>query len=81
MLSTFFTVNLFVVLGSLVRVTECGNILFFGPYVTKSHTITFQPLLKELANRGHEVKITGLALSPKAPNIRFRYQFSPLNSR
>ena len=37
----------------LAGVAESGNILFFGPFVSKSMIITYTPILKELASHGH----------------------------
>ena len=39
----------------LAGVAESGNILFFGPFVSKSMIITYTPILKELASHGHKV--------------------------
>jgi len=35
--------------------TESGKVFLFAPYLSKSVTITFIPLLEELARRGHQV--------------------------
>jgi hypothetical protein len=40
----------------LVGVAESGNIIFFAPFVSKSITITYSPILKELAKKGHQVR-------------------------
>ena len=34
---------------------EAGKVFLFAPFLSKSVTITFVPLVKELADRGHQV--------------------------
>jgi hypothetical protein len=44
----------FIVLLSSVEI-ESGKVLIYAPFIAKSITITFAPLVKELARRGHQV--------------------------
>ena len=44
----------------LTGVAESGNIMFFGPFVSKSMVITYTPILKELAKKGHQVGLKHL---------------------
>ena len=44
----------------LAGVAESGNIMFFGPFVSKSMVITYTPILKELAKKGHQVGLQHL---------------------
>ena len=48
----------------LAGVAESGNILFFGPFVSKSMIITYTPILKELASHGHKVHPCWLDIRP-----------------
>lgn len=50
----------------LTGVAESGNIMFFGPFVSKSMVITYTPILKELAKKGHQVGLQhlGFELAP-----------------
>ncbi len=41
----------------LCSVGESGKILFFAPFVSKSIVITYSPILRELAKKGHQVSI------------------------
>jgi hypothetical protein len=34
---------------------DAGSVFLFAPFLSKSVTITFIPLVKELASRGHQV--------------------------
>lgn len=40
-----------------ITVIKCENILVFAPMPFKSHFNGFQPLFKELANRGHNLTV------------------------
>ena len=42
-------------LAFLVLGANAGSIFLFAPFLSKSVTITFVPLIKELAHRGHQV--------------------------
>jgi hypothetical protein len=48
----FFSILLIVMIVGV----ESGKVFLFAPFISKSVTITFVPLLHELANRGHQVK-------------------------
>jgi hypothetical protein len=37
---------------------ESGKVLLFAPFVSKSMVITYSPILKELAKKGHQVTIS-----------------------
>ena len=46
---------LVLLVAGLTPATEAGKVFLFAPFLSKSVTITFVPLVKELANRGHQV--------------------------
>jgi hypothetical protein len=50
--NVFFSILLIVMIVGV----ESGKVFLFAPFISKSVTITFVPLLHELANRGHQVK-------------------------
>jgi len=39
----------------IIAGAESGKVFLFAPFLSKSVTITYVPLLEELANRGHQV--------------------------
>jgi hypothetical protein len=47
----------FFLLLLLSGVAESGKVLFFAPFVSKSMVITYKPIMKELAKKGHQVLI------------------------
>jgi hypothetical protein len=49
--------RLLLALVGLSSTSDGGSVLLFAPFLSKSVTITFVPLLKELASRGHQVPI------------------------
>ena len=42
---------------SSVGFADCGKVLFYMPFISESVKITFMPVAKELASRGHSVTI------------------------
>ena len=63
------TATVFVaLLGS--QPVNAGKILFFMPVIAKSTKITWYPLAKELADRGHEVTIVNPEYGHLYPSIR-----------
>lgn len=44
-------------LGVMITVSRCTNILVFAPMPFKSHFRGFQPLFKELAGRGYNLTV------------------------
>lgn len=42
---------------TLVRLSSCYKILGLFPHPASSHFNVFQPILRELANKGHEVTV------------------------
>lgn len=60
---------LFVCLLLFVSCCWSANILAFLPTLAKSHYIAFQPLLKELAVRGHNITVLShFSLKDAPPN-------------
>jgi hypothetical protein len=47
----YLLVFIFLIIGG----AEPGKVFLFAPFLSKSVTITYVPLLEELANRGHQV--------------------------
>lgn len=50
------SIIIYLLFGS-VNVVRSANILVFAPLPFKSHFSGFQPLFKELANRGHNLTV------------------------
>jgi hypothetical protein len=49
--NTYLLVFILLIIGG----AEPGKVFLFAPFLSKSVTITYVPLLEELANRGHQV--------------------------
>jgi len=55
---------------TIVNDINCANILVFAPMQYKSHFSGFQPLFKELANRGHNLTVIS-AFPLKTPQANY----------
>jgi hypothetical protein len=53
-MSHFFQV---IAVLALAGAADCGNVLFYMPFISESVKITFMPVVKELASRGHGVTV------------------------
>lgn len=63
------TLTLFAIVLLCIGHCQSANILGFLPTFAKSHYIAFQPLLKELAIRGHNVTVVShFPLKDPPPN-------------
>lgn len=62
---------LFIIACICAPIIKSSNILAFIPSPWKSHTIAFEPLFLELADRGHNLTVvTRFALKNPPPNYR-----------
>ncbi|CAL8089908.1 unnamed protein product [Orchesella dallaii] len=64
---------LLLVFGSLLNIEQCSSekILVLSFISTKSHKLTYMPLVEELGKRGHDVTVLSPILSPKPmKNVR-----------
>ena len=48
---------LFVLLAFLAASVQCGSVLMYIPYGTRSHWHAWRPLAHELADRGHHLTV------------------------
>lgn len=65
-------VNLFLCVGAILlslqkNTIEGANVLGIFPFHVKSHSITSTALMRELANRGHNVTV--LSMHPQNKNV------------
>ena len=49
--------NIIFVIFLLIGFGHCGKVLFYMPFISESVKITFTPVARELAARGHSVTI------------------------
>ena len=61
----------------LFPVFECGRIMFYMPFVSKSMRITYMPVVRELAARGHEVTVVTPYDSKEPDNVHMVIIDSP----
>lgn len=66
--------SLILIVGILISVTNClsSNILAFLPTKARSHYGAFEPLLRELAVRGHNVTVLS-PFSMKNPPLSYHH--------
>lgn len=66
-----FTTTIALVLLTLIRPNDAGRVLGLFPHTGRSHQMVFEPLLRELALRGHNVTVVSFfPLSNPPPNYK-----------
>jgi hypothetical protein len=62
--------KLFLFLTGLLGLVSAENVLFLFPIASKSHANVFEPLIKALASRGHQVTVvTPVKSKSPPPNV------------
>ena len=59
--------------------SECGRIMFYMPFVSNSMRITYMPVVRELAARGHQVTVVTPYDSKEPDNVQMIVIKSPID--
>lgn len=66
-----FQISLIFLLFVIIQFINAAKILVVVPFTSKSHHIFIQPIVKEIASRGHEVTFyTALSIGKNVTNIK-----------